>query len=158
MGTLQAASTCSLRRSRTSALWILVVLGWAALAACGGGEEEPTASTERLTAEQQELAAHLGERTMRLWDVYNTYEVEALREFYEASYWEDEREELRGNMEPFESRGTVFTAEETSPPAEIEPGRWRLTHRVRYNGRSLDMEFIYEQFDGEWLLTYAEVD
>ena len=139
-------------------LWVLSALGLAALVACGGGEDEASAPTEPLTGEQQELAAHLSEKAMELWDIYNTYEVEALRRFYEASYWEDEKEEIRRNMEPFRNRGTVFEAEETSPPREIEPGKWQLKHKVRYSGRSLDMTFVYEQFDGEWLLTYAEVD
>ena len=158
MGPLRAGSTRAPRWTGTRALWVLAVLAAAALAACDGGEEQPPAPAERLTAEQQELAAHLSERTMQLWDVYNTYELEGLREFYEASYWEREKEDLRRNMEPFKNRGTAFTAEETAPPREIEPGRWQLRHTARFNGSSLDMTFIYEQFDGEWLLTYAEVE
>ena len=137
------------------ALWVLAVL---ALAACGSGEQASPAPTEPLSAEQQELANHLSARTMELWDVYNTYELEDLREFYEEGYWESEKDDIRRNMEPFKNRGTVFEAEETSPPREIEPGKWQLRHRARYNGSSISMEFVYEQFDGEWLLTYAEVD
>ena len=148
----------ALRGSGSRALWVLAVLAVAALAACGGGEEEPPPPIEPLSAEQQALADHLSARAMELWDVYNTYEVDDLRQFYEESYWEDEREELRRNMEPFKNRGSVFKAEETSPPREIEPGKWQLKHRARYNGSSISMTFIYEQFDGEWLLTYAEVD
>ena len=155
---LQAASTSSPRRSGTRALCVLAALTLAGLAACGGGEDAPPAPTEPLSAEQQELADHLSARTMELWDVYNTYEVEDLRQFYEASYWEDEKEELRRNMEPFRKRDTVFEAEETSPPREIEPGKWQLKHKARFNGSSVSMTFIYEQFDGEWLLTYAEAD
>lgn len=139
--------------------WLLAVLALAALAACGGGEDsEPLSPTESLTAEQQEIVTYLSAKTMELWDVYNTYEVEALRRFYAASYWEHEQEDLRRNMEPFKGRGTVFIAEETSPPQEIEPGKWQIKHKARFNGSAVDMKFIYEQFDGEWLLTYAEVD
>ena len=153
-----AAPTWSVRGSGTRALWVVAALALAALAACGGGEEEPRAPTEPLSAEQQELAAHLSARAMELWDVYNTYEVEDLRQFYEESYWENEKEELRRNMEPFKNRGTVFEAEETSAPTEIEPGKWQLKHKIRFSGRSISMTFVYEEFDGEWLLTYAEVD
>lgn len=156
--TQRAAPSRWLRASAARALWVLAALSLAALAACGGGEDEPPPPVEPLSAEQQALADHLSARTMELWDVYNTYEVEELRQFYEESYWEDQKEELRRNMQPFESRGTVFTAEETSPPREIEPGKWELKHRARFNGSSVGMTFIYEQFDGEWLLTYAETD
>ena len=139
-------------------LWILAVAAVAASVACGGGEDEPPPPAEPLTDEQAEIAAYLSERTMYLWDVYNTYVLENLRQFYAASYWETEQEDLRRNMEPFKSRGTVFRAEETSPPREIEPGKWEIKHKARWNGSAVDMKFIYEQFDGEWLLTYAEVD
>ena len=137
---------------------MLAALVLAVSAACGGGDPEPPPPAGTLTAEQQEIATYLSARTMELWDVYNTYELEALRQFYEPSYWDSEREELRRNMGPFESRGTVFVAEETSPPREIEPGKWQIKHKARFNGSAIDMKFIYEQFDGEWLLTYAEVD
>ena len=147
------------RKRGTWALWIVATLAVVALAACGGsGEDEPPAPTEALSAEQQELAAYLSARTMELWDVYNTYVLEDLRQFYEPSYWATERMDIERNMEPFESRGTVFEAEETSPPREIEPGKWEIKHTARFGGSSVKMKFIYEQFDGEWLLTYAEVD
>jgi hypothetical protein len=156
---LRASPTYSPRTRGTSGWpWVLAALVLAVSAACGGGDPEPPPSAGTLTAEQQEIATYLSARTMELWDVYNTYELEALRPFYEASYWENEREELRRNMGPFASRGTVFVAEETSPPREIEPGKWQIKHKARFNGSSIDMKFIYEQFDGEWLLTYAEVD
>ena len=155
---LRTAPRRSLFKSGTRALRVLTALSLVALAACGGGDEEPPALTEPLSAMQQEVADHLSARTMELWDVYNTYKIEDLRQFYEESYWEDEKEELRRNMEPFKNRGTVFEAEETSPPREIEPGKWQVKHRARFNGSSISMKFVYEQFDGEWLLTYAEVD
>ncbi len=137
---------------------VLAALALAALAACGGGDPEPPPTQEPLTAEQAHIATYLSARTMYLWDVYNTYELEDLRQFYAPSYWETEQEDVRRNMEPFKGRGTVFVAEETSPPREIEPGKWEIKHKARWNGSSVDMKFIYEQFDGEWLLTYAEVD
>ena len=143
------------------AAWVLLALALTAAAACGGGASEPSEPpppTEPLTADQAEIAAYLSDRTMELWVVYNRYDLEGLMAFYEESYWLEQEEELRRNMAPFESRGTTFTAEETSPPRETEPGKWELTHTARFSGGSLDMRFIYEQFDGEWLLTHAELD
>ena len=155
---LRAAPTASLRKLGTGTLWVVAVLALAASVACGGGEDEPPPPAEPLSEEDQELAAYLSARTMELWEVYNTYVLEDLRQFYEASYWATERMDLERNMAPFESRGTVFEAEETSPPREIEPGKWEIKHTARFGGGSVKMKFIYEQFDGEWLLTYAEVD
>ena len=156
----RVSRACSLRTGGASwLLWIMAALAVVALAACGGGgEDEPPPPTEALSAEHQELATYLSARTMELWDVYNTYVLEDLRQFYEESYWATERMDLERNMEPFASRGTVFEAEETSPPREIEPGKWEVKHTARFGGSSVKMKFIYEQFDGEWLLTYAEVD
>ena len=117
---------------------------------------EPTLAAEE-TAEPVDLAAYLSERTMEMWEVYNAYDVDGLRAFYEESYWQAEEKELRSNIQPFKARGTTFEAEETSPPTEIEPGRWEVRHTARFPGGSVKMVFIYEQFDGEWLFTYAEV-
>lgn len=136
---------------------MLVALAVAA-SACGNGAPEPAPATEPLTADEAATAAYLSERTMELWVVYNAYDLEGLSDFYEESYWLEEEEQLRRDMAPFESRGITFTAEETSPPRQIEPGRWELTHTARFSGGSVDMRFIYERFDGEWLLTYAEGD
>ena len=136
--------------------WILVTLALAASAACGGGESEAPAPTAEPAPGDPETAAYLSQRTMELWAVYNTYDLPGLRAFYEERYWLEEEEELRRNMAPFESRGVTFTAEETSPPRQIEPGKWELKHAVRFSGGSLNMRFVYERFDGEWLLTYAE--
>ena len=138
--------------------WILVTLAVAASAACGGGESGAPAPTAEPAPGDPEIAAYLSQRTMELWVVYNRYDLPGLRAFYEASYWLDEEEELRRNMAPFESRGITFTAEETSPPREIEPGKWELKHAVSFSGGSLNMRFVYERFDGEWLLTYAETE
>ncbi|MCY3604111.1 MAG: hypothetical protein OXH12_13640 [Chloroflexi bacterium] len=156
---LREMRTGSVRKSGTvGLLCVLAALAVAALAACGGGEDEPPPPTEALSAEDAELAAYLSERTMELWEVYNTYVLDDLRQFYAASYWTTERQDLERNMAPFKDRGTVFVAEETSPPREIEPGKWEIKHTARFGGSSVKMKFIYEQFDGEWLLTYAEVD
>ena len=105
-----------------------------------------------------DLAAHLREKAMRLWEIYNTYDVDGLKVLYEESYWQEQEGSLRSNIRPFEQRGMTFEAEETSPPTEIEPGKWQIKHRARYPGGSVTMVFIFEQFDGEWLFTHAEVD
>lgn len=138
--------------------WILATLALAASVACGGGVSEAPPPTAQPMADETEIAAHLSERTMELWVVYNRYDLQGLRAFYEESYWLEEEEDLRRNMAPFESRGITFTAEEASPPRQIEPGKWDLKHRVSFSGGSFHMRFIYERFDEEWLLTYAEID
>ena len=137
--------------------WMLAALAVAA-SACGNGAPEPAPTTEPLTADEAETAAYLSERTMELWVVYNAYDLEGLSDFYEEGYWLEEEEQIRRDMTPFESRGITFTEEQTSPPRQIEPGRWELTHTARFSGGSVNMRFIYERFDGEWLLTYAEVE
>lgn len=153
------------------------------LAACGGSTEEmaddkasatptpaqaasdtpqvnatPTqnASGEAASGDTMGVAEHLSEKTMQLWEVYNTYDLDALKVFYEANYWVEQEEEVRSNMQPFKGAGMTFTAEETSPPVEIAPGRWEIKHTARFTGGSVNMVFIYEQFGGDWLLTYAE--
>ncbi len=137
---------------------LVAALAVVALGACGGGEEEPPPPAEPLSEEDAAIAAHISEKTMLLWDIYNEYDLEGLRALYEESYWEAEKAELESNMAPFRSRGIQFTAEETSPPMEIEPGKWQVKHKARFSGGSVNMKFIYEEFDGEWLLTYAETD
>ena len=105
---------------------------------------EPTSASDDPT----DLAEHLRQKTAQMWDVYNSYDLDGLRAFYEESYWEEE-EELRSNMQPFE-------AEETSPPTEIEPGKWEIRQTARFAGGSVKMVFIYVEFDGQWPFTYAE--
>ena len=114
------------------------------------GEDDSDDSTE--------MVEHLREKTMRMWDVYNTHDPDALEVFYEESYWKEEEEETRSNMQPFKDRGMTITAEETSPPTEIAPGRWETRHTATFPGGSVKMVFIYEEFGGDWLLTYAEVE
>ncbi len=117
---------------------------------------EPTPTEEAVPDEPIDIAEHLSEKTMRLWDVYNTHDPDALEEFYSEDYWQEEVDEIRSNMQPFKNLGLTFTAEETSPPAEIEPGKWELKHTARFQGGLVNMVFIYEEFDGDWRLTYAK--
>ena len=116
-------------------------------------DEAPTASVD-----PADFAEHLRRKTDQMWAVYNSYDLDGLRAFYEDSYWEAEEEELRSNMRPFKAGGITFEAEETSPPTEIEPGKWEIRQTARFAGGSVKMVFIYEEFDGEWLFTYAEVE
>lgn len=157
---LRAAWTGPFRVRGGAGLVVVVgVLAVAVLGACGGGGEvEPAATTEPLSEEDAELAALLSEKTMLLWEYYNNYDLESLRTLYEPNYWLSEEEELRHNMEPFERRNIKFTPEETSPPTEIEPGVWQVKHKARFSGGSVNMKFLYEEFDGVWLLTHAETD
>ena len=150
------------------------------LAACGGSDDDgadassadgssataqtaPAAPPETPAADGDDdgltdLVAYLRGKTMDLWDVYNTHDPDALKVFYEATYWAEEEESIHSNMEPFKRTGETITAEETSPPTEIEPGKWEVRHAATFSFGSLDMVFIYENIGGEWLLTYAEAE
>ena len=146
---------------RITALAAIVALS-IALTACGGsddgGEVAETSQVEPtpVSEESAEMVEHIRERTMQMWDVYNTHDPDALEQFYSESYWEEEAEEVRQNMQPFKNLGLTFTAEETSPPTEISPGRWQLKQTARFQGGLVNMVFIYEEFNGDWLLTYAK--
>ena len=118
--------------------------------------EEPTEEAAPVAEEPVDLAEYLRERTAQMWETYNSYDLEGLRAFYSESYWEEEEEVLRKNMQPFEAVGITFEAEETSPPTEIEPGKWEIKQTASFPGGSVKMVFIYEEFDGEWLFTYAK--
>lgn len=146
------------------------------LAACGGSAEdtpapastateapqieEPTptegAAEQPASDESPGIAEHLSDKTMRLWDVYNMHDPDALEVFYSEDYWQEEVDEIRANMEPFRNLGLTLTAEETSPPTEIAPGRWEIKHTARFQGGLINMVFIYEEFAGDWRLTYAK--
>ncbi len=93
---------------------------------------------------------------MAVWDAYNTHDLEQLRVFYAEDYWKQRAEEIESDMQPFKLFGVSITGEETEPPTEIEPGKWQIRHLGNFPLGSVDMIFIYEEFDGEWLLTYAE--
>lgn len=133
-----------------------------AQAATGTPQPTPTAdgdaSGETAPADPAAVAEHLRERTMQMWDVYNTHDPDLLKAFYEASYWAAEEEEVRSNMRPFRNFGIEIRAEETSPPTEIAPGKWEIRHTGHFPLGSVKMVFIWEEFEGEWLLTYAEVE
>ncbi len=107
-------------------------------------------------AESFDVAAHLSARTMELWDVYNTHDLDALKAFYAEAYWAEKAEEVESEMQPFRTFGISITGEEISAPMEVEPGKWEVWHDANFTLGSLTMLFIYEEFDGEWLLTYAE--
>lgn len=117
---------------------------------------EPTPTEETIPDEPVDIAQHISEKTMRLWDVYNMHEPDLLEEFYSEDYWVEEVDEIRSNMEPFKNLGLTFTAEETSPPTEIGPGKWEVKHTARFQGGLVKVVFIYEEFDGDWRLTYAK--
>ena len=145
------------------------------LAACGGSGEEatgneatetPASSVEKTPAEDaageaaagdpMDVAEHIREKTMRMWEVYNTHDLDALKAFYEESYWKEKAEEIRSNMKSFRSFGISITAEETSPPTETAPGKWEIRHTGSFPMGSVDMVFIYEKIGADWLLTYAQ--
>lgn len=118
-------------------------------------ETTESASGETVSGDL-DIVEHLREKTMRLWEVYNTHDADALEVFYEENYWKEQEEEIRSNMESFRNFGMAINAQEMTPPTEIAPGKWETEHSGRFSGGSVHMVFIYEQFDGEWLLTYAE--
>ncbi len=103
-----------------------------------------------------DIAAYLSERTMHVWDVYNTHDPDLLKDLYEPSYWAEQEDSVRDEMRPFRTFGIQIRGEETSPPTEIAPGKWEVRHTGHFPLGSFAMIFIWEEFDGEWLLTYAE--
>ena len=121
-------------------------------------QEEPAPAEEAASTadESLDMVEHLREKTFYLWDVYNTHDPDALEIFYSDSYWEEEKDSIRANMQPFINQNLAFTAEETSPPTEIAPGKWETRHTARFPGGLVNMVFIYEEFDGTWLLTFAK--
>ncbi|MDE2901289.1 MAG: hypothetical protein OXN15_09780 [Chloroflexota bacterium] len=117
---------------------------------------DAAASDADSSSDLVDMVEHLRQKTFDLWEVYNTYDADALKAFYSDDYWSEKEEEVRSNMQPFKLFGVTISAEETSPPMEIEPGKWETRHTASFPLGSLKMVFIYEDFDGEWLLTYAE--
>ena len=121
---------------------------------------EPTAaenaSGQTTTSEPLDIAEHLLEKTSRLWEVYNKYDIEALETLYEPNYWNEQEAEVRSNMQSFKNFGLKLNPEEPSPPSEIAPGKWEIRQTVSFTQGSIDMLFVYEEFAGEWLLTYAQ--
>ena len=103
-----------------------------------------------------DIPEHLREKTTQFWEAYNKYDLDALKTFYEENYWNEQEAEVQSNMQPFKSFGMKITAEETSPPTEIAPGKWEIRQTASFSVGSIKMLFIYEEFDEDWLLTYAE--
>ena len=162
--------------ARMTLLAATLALGLA-LVACGGSDDEAargeaaatpapaqaataapaeSATVQTSSGESVDLVEHLRAKTFHLWEVYNTHDPDALAIFYSDDYWLEEKEEIRSNMQPFKSQGLLFTSEETSAPMEISPGKWETKHTARFPGGLVNMVFIYEEFDGEWLLTFAK--
>lgn len=103
-----------------------------------------------------DIPEHLREKTAQFWEAYNKYDLDALKTFYEENYWNEQEAEVQSNMQPFKSFGMKITAEETSPPTEIAPGKWEIRQNASFSVGSIKMVFIYEEFEGDWLLTYAQ--
>lgn len=122
---------------------------------------EPTAAAsdadgEAVSGAAVDLVAYLSERTMHLWDVYNTHDPDLLKALYAPEYWAEQEDSIRDDMRPFRTFGIQIRGEETSPPTEIAPGKWEVRHAGHFPLGTIAMIFIWEEFDGEWLLTYAE--
>jgi len=64
------------------------------------GETTEPASGEAVSGDP-EIVEHLRQKTMQLWEVYNTHDADALEVFYEETYWKEQEEEIRSNMESF---------------------------------------------------------
>ena len=130
-------------------------------AAADTPEPEPTpagSESDDAAPDPAAVAEHLRARTMQMWDVYNTHDPDALKAFYEPGYWAEEEEEVRSNMNPFRTFGIEIRAEKASAPTEIAPGKWETRHTGHFPLGSVKMVFIWEEFEGEWLMTYAEVE
>ena len=104
-------------------------------------EDVAAATTSDATAEEaptpasdgpSDLVEHLRQKTMDLWEVYNTHKPDDLKVFYEENYWNDQAESIRADMQPFRLFDIQISAEETSPPTEIEPGKWETKHTASF--------------------------
>ena len=103
-----------------------------------------------------DTAEVIRQRMADLWEVYNTYDGEARSAFYEESYWAEREEKVLGDLANFDRFNVKINPEELTPPTEIAPGKWETKQRGYFLGGSVDVVFIFEEFDGEWLLTHAE--
>ena len=118
-------------------------------------QPEPTL-TENPSSDTLDIPEHLRNKTTQFWEAYNKYDLDALKTFYEENYWNEQEAEIQSNMQPFKSFAMKVTAEETSPPTEIAPGKWEIRQTASFSVGSIKMIFIYEDFQGDWLLTYAQ--
>ena len=89
-------------------------------------------------------------------EFYNMYDIDALETLYEPNYWSEQEAEVRSNMQSFKNFGIKLNPEEPAPPSEIAPGKWEIRQTVSFTQGSINMVFVYEEFAGEWLLTYAQ--
>ncbi|MYD66367.1 MAG: hypothetical protein F4X26_10385 [Chloroflexi bacterium] len=95
-------------------------------------------------------------RTEAMWEVYNSHDADALAAFYEPSFWQAEEEEVRANMRPFRTFGVTIRPEETSPPTEIAPGQWEIRQTGHFPLGSVKLVFVWQAFDGVWLLVHTD--
>ena len=119
-------------------------------------ELTPAESASAPTAGLSDLTKHIRQRMAHLWEVYNLYDGEALKALYEENYWAEREEQVLYDSANFEKFELKITPEELTPPTEIAPCKWETAHRGHFLGGSVDVVFIFEEFDGEWLLTLAE--
>lgn len=126
-------------------------------AASDASEAEATPTAEA-TAPPVDVVEQIRLRTEAMWEVYNSHDADALAAFYEPSYWKAEEEEVRANMQPFRTFGITIRAEETSPPTEIAPGQWEIRQTGHFPLGSIKLGFIWQEFDGVWLLIHTEAE
>lgn len=123
-------------------------------------QPEPTpaesASGEVASSDPLDIAEYLLEMINQFWETYNNYDIDTLKTFYEESYWNEQEAEVQSNMQPFKNFNLSITPEEPTKPTEVAPGKWEIRQTASFSGGSVKMIFIYEEFDGDWLLTYAE--
>ncbi|MYE33183.1 MAG: hypothetical protein F4X80_11185 [Chloroflexi bacterium] len=105
-----------------------------------------------------DVVEQIRERTEAMWEVYNSHDADALAAFYEPSYWTTEEEEVRANMRPFRNFGISIRPEETSPPTEIAPGQWEIRQTGHFPLGSVKLVFIWQEFDGVWLLIHTDAE
>ena len=126
-------------------------------AASDASEAEATPTAEP-TAPPVDVVEQIRERTEAMWEVYNSHDADALAAFYEPSYWTTEEEEVRANMRPFRNFGISIRPEETSPPTEIAPGQWEIRQTGHFPLGSVKLVFIWQEFDGVWLLIHTDAE
>ena len=118
----------------------------------GAAPESASAPTAGLS----DPTEHIRQRMAHLWEVYNLYDGEALKALYEENYWAEREEQVLYDLANFEKFELEITPEELTPPTETAPGKWETAHRGYFLGGSVDVVFVFEKFDGEWLPTHAE--
>ena len=119
-------------------------------------EPIPAESASAPADSPSDTAEVIRQRMADLWEVYNLYDGEALKALYEENYWAEREEQVLYDLANFEKFELKITPEELTPPTEIAPGKWERAHRGYFLGGSVDVVFVFEEFDGEWLLTLAE--